>query len=309
MTERADVRLRSVARKSLPVLLLAGFLLAGCATDRQEPTVQAALPTIPPAPPETIDLAERALADERYKDSEQLIERILAAEPEHARARLVQAELRFAAGEREAAAERFAALVEEPSVAAQALQGRGLCLVLLGKPQLGFDLLVEALDKDPSLWRAWNGLGYYYDTQGEWEKATEAYSKAIAANSTSAVVYNNRGYSRLMQRRMEEAVADFNRALELDPGFTVAQDNLRLALAWSGKYVHAMSGADQRNLGKILNNIGYVALLRGDYKNAEAYLNRAMEVDPAYNAVASRNLAYLKHLKELERSESQAAGN
>jgi len=305
----ARIRPQSVARKSLPFILLAGFLLAGCATDRQEPAVQAALPAIPPAPSETIDLAERALAEERYQDSEKLTERILAAQPEDARARLVQAELLFASGNREAAAERFGALVAKPTVAARALQGQGLCLVLLGKPQLGYDLLVQAVDKDPSLWRAWNGLGYYYDTQGQWEKATEAYSAAIAANPESAIIYNNRGYSRLMQERIEEAVADFNRAVELDSDMTLAQDNLRLALAWSGEYVHAMSGADQRNLAKILNNIGYVALLRGDYKNAEAYLSRAMEVDPAYNAVASKNLAYLNHLKELKRSDSQAAGN
>lgn len=309
MNEPAEPRSRPIAMRSLTVLAMTGILLAGCAMDGQKPTVEAALPAIQPAPPETIELAERALAEERYRDSEQLVERVLAAEPEHVRARLIHAELRFARGDREAAAERFGALTEEPTVAARALQGRGLSLLLLGKKQLGYDLLVQAVEQDPLLWRAWNGLGYFYDTQGEWEKATEAYSQAIAANSESAMVYNNRGFSRLMQDRLEEAVADFNRAIELDPDFSLAQDNLRLAHAWSGRYIRAMSGADQRNMAKILNNIGYVALMRGDYKNAEAYLNRAMEVDPAYNVVASRNLAYLKHLKELQRSESQAVGN
>lgn len=309
MISRARTRRRSFAARSLPLVFMAGLVLAGCATSQQELATEAALPAIPPAPPETIDLAERALQEERYQDSEQLVERILAAEPEHARARLLKAELYFARGDRETAAERFGALTEEPTVSAQALQGRGLSLTLLGKRQLGYDLLVQAVDKDPSLWRAWNALGYYYDTQGDWEQAAAAYSKAIEANPNAAIVYNNRGFSRLMQERLEEAVADFNRALEYDPDFTLAQDNLRLALAWSGKYVHAMSGSDQRNLAKILNNIGYVALLRGDYKNAEAYLSRAMEVDPAYNAVASRNLAYLKHLRELEQVDAQAAGN
>jgi len=309
MTGPAEVRRRTTAVKSLPLLLIAGLLLGGCAMDQQKLAAESGVPKLPAAAPGTIDLAERALAEERYQDAEQLVQRILAGDPENSTARLLQAELLFARGDRQAAADGFAALVDDPAVAARALQGKGLSLILLGKPQLGHDQLVQAVGKDPSLWRAWNGLGYCYDTQGQWEKATEAYSKAIAANPESAVIYNNRGYSRLMQKRLEEATSDFNRALELDPELDVARDNLRLALAWSGKYVRAMSGADQRNLAKVLNNVGYVALLRGDFQNAEAYLNRAMEVDPAYNAVASRNLAYLKHLKELERSESQDAGN
>ncbi len=82
-----------------------------------------------------------------------------------------------------------------------------------------------------------------------------------------------------------------------------------LALAWKGRYVRAVAGATNTNRGRILYNIGLIAILRGDYVNADSYLLRAMEADPSFNEIASRNLAYLKHVKELRDADSQAAKN
>ena len=116
----------------------------------------------------------------------------------------------------------------------------------------------------------------------------------------------------LSQGRLDESIASLERALELDPDLKPAKENLRLALAWSGRYVHAMSGADDREMPRVLNNIGYIALMRGDLENAEAYLLRAMEVDPSFNEVAWRNLTYLRNVRDLkaaEQADAQKAKN
>ena len=58
------------------------------------------------------------------------------------------------------------------------------------------------------------------------------------------------------------------------------------------------STSDDIDLAMALNNVGYIALLRGDYDHAEAYFTRAMEVDPTFNEIAWRNLKLLNNLRD-----------
>ena len=284
--------------------------LAGCETgpkELQEPEA-IILPVVQPAAPGTLELAERALAEERFEDAGRLIERVLIAEAENWAAQLLFAELQLASGNPKRAEPIFEGLVEKAGIEARALQGLGIALTLQGRDR-GLESLQQAVALDSGLWRAWNALGYYHDSDRNWAAAGDSYGKALEGNPNSALIYNNRGFSRLMQKRLEEAVADLNRALRMDPEFDVARENLRLALAWQGKYIHAMAGTPDRDMPRILNNIGFIAVMRGDYDNAEAYLLRAMEVDPSYNETAARNLTYLRQVRDLAKAESDSAAN
>ncbi|MFQ6017199.1 MAG: tetratricopeptide repeat protein [Kiloniellaceae bacterium] len=291
--------------------IAAALLLAvsGCATIAEDSPELSLTPTpeLEPAAPGTVDLAQRALAENRYEDARKLLERVLVSDPDNARAKLTLAELRLATGRPKQAAAAFEALVGQPEVRALALQGHGISLMLTGDDEAGYESLRNAVEQDAALWRAWNALGFYHDSRGDWAAAVESYGKALAANPGSALIYNNRGYSMIMQGRLEEAIEDLNKALRLDPELPTVQGNLRLAFAWQGKYAHAMSGVSEKDMGKVLNNIGFIAMLRGDYANAEAYLLRAMEVDPSFNEAASRNLAYLKSMRDIENAEASAA--
>ena len=301
---------RGCVRASGLVAVAAALLvaLAGCETlsqDQMELEI-AALPMVEPAAPGTLALAERALSESRHEDAGQLIERVLLAEPENWEARLLLAELHLASGDPGRAEPIFESLIDKADVDGRALQGHGIVLTLQGNLDRGMESLQRAVALDSGLWRAWNALGYHHDSNRDWAAAADSYRKALEGNPDSALIYNNRGYSMLMQKRLKEAVADFNRALRMDPEFEVARENLRLALAWQGKYVHAMAGASNRDMPRILNNIGFIAVMRGDYGNAEAYLLRAMEADPRYNETAARNLTYLKQVRELAESDSAA---
>lgn len=301
---------RGCVRASGLVAVAAALLvaLAGCETlsqDQMELEI-AALPMVEPAAPGTLALAERALSESRHEDAGQLIERVLLAEPENWEARLLLAELHLASGDPGRAEPIFESLIDKADIDGRALQGHGIVLTLQGNLDRGMESLQRAVALDSGLWRAWNALGYHHDSNRDWAAAADSYRKALEGNPDSALIYNNRGYSMLMQKRLKEAVADFNRALRMDPEFEVARENLRLALAWQGKYVHAMAGASNRDMPRILNNIGFIAVMRGDYGNAEAYLLRAMEADPRYNETAARNLTYLKQVRELAESDSAA---
>ncbi len=305
---------RGCVRASGSVAVAAAVLvaLAGCETlsqDQIEPDEVAALPIVEPAAPGTLALAERALAESRHKDAGRLIERVLLAEPENWEARLLFAELHLASGNPGRAEPIFESLIGQADVDGRALQGHGIASTLQGNLDRGRESLQRAVAQNSGLWRAWNALGYHHDSNRDWAAAAASYGKALEGNPDSALIYNNRGFSMLMQRRLKKAVADFNRALRMNPELEVARENLRLALAWQGKYVHAMAGASDRDMARILNNIGFIAVMRGDYGNAEAYLLRAMEVDPRYNETAARNLTYLKQVQEMAKAESDSATN
>jgi Flp pilus assembly protein TadD len=48
-----------------------------------------------------------------------------------------------------------------------------------------------------------------------------------------------------------------------------------------------------------LNNVGYVALLRGELKRAEAYFLRAIESSPSFYQPAAENLRLLGGMKQI----------
>jgi Flp pilus assembly protein TadD len=256
--------------------------------------------------PEAVVLAERAIAAGRFEDAREILDRVLLGDPENVNAKLALAELALARGATGAAQQAFAPLTSTPGVEARALQGEGISLLLMGEEVAGSNRLQRAVDADPTLWRAWNGLGSYHDGRGEWTAAIESYEKALAIQPKSLMVQNNLGYSYFMQGRLDDAIAILTRVLEREPGFELARANLRLAYARKGQYVHALSGSGDRELGRNLNNVGYIALLRGDYENAESYLLRAMEEEASFNRVAWRNLGYLKNLREIEAAEASA---
>lgn len=251
----------------------------------------------------TIQLAEKAIKEGRYDDAQRLLERVLINQPQNLHAQLDMAELTFARGQFEPAQGMFEGLTVSPEIAAKAYQGMGLAMMLSDDQEGGYKALTTATDLDGSLWRAWNGLGYYYDLQADWVSAEGAYAKALLENPNSAFVYNNLGYSLIMQGRYQDAIESLSQALKLDPELATAQTNMRLALAWRGKYALATTGVTDTDKGKVYNNIGFVALMRRDYANAETYLLRAMEEDPTFNQTARKNLALLRNLQEIEKNE------
>jgi len=293
-------------RAHLPLVAAIIAVLSGCSatTPGMRPTV-AQDPK--PVDPRVLELAEKAIDDSRYTDAKKLLERVFLADPKNAEARRLAAELTSAQGDSNKALQQFEALANEPDHAGRISQGIGIALLLANEPEKARITLERAVVINPRLWRAWNALGYYFDTKQNWAKSHEAYSRALEASPRPGAVYNNRGYSLLLQKRPAEAATDLSKALTLDPKLDTAKLNLRLALAWQGKYGHALVGAEPKDLSDALNNVGFVALLREDYKHAESYFLRAMQHDAGFHDTASRNLQYLKSLAEI-RAETPANG-
>jgi len=162
--------------------------------------------------------------------------------------------------------------------------------VLLERPKDAEPILRRAVAEDPAAWRAWNALGAVYDAAGRWPEAEAAYARALETSAGAALVLNNRGYSRLLQRRCDEAAADLTAALERRPDFAEARANLRLALAMSGDYQRALNGALGPERATWLNNTGFIAAVRGDFDAAERFLRQAQDAKGEHYARAAENL-------------------
>lgn len=83
----------------------------------------------------------------------------------------------------------------------------------------------EALKIDPQFQGAHFGRADAYARAGQPIKARECFDFAAKVMPADPLVYNNRGTFQLQQGRTDAAIADFNKALELEPNFTMAALN------------------------------------------------------------------------------------
>lgn len=246
------------------------------------------------AAPAHLAAGEATLQAGRFSEAMQIFQEILASDPKAVGAQYGAAECLLGLGKAGDARPIFEALTPNPEFRGRALQGEGLSFLTLGKREQAAQLLREATEADPALWRAWNGLGLLADLQRQPGEAGLAYAHALAISPNSAVLHNNLGYSRLLAGKSDEALTEFRKAYGLDPDSETIQNNIRLALAVKGNYAAAVRGAPDGRLATVLNNVGYIAMQRGDLAVAEGYLARAMESSASFNTVASQNIEQLK---------------
>jgi Flp pilus assembly protein TadD len=286
----------------LPALGLA-LLLAACASGSVEQE---------PVDPEMVAELQRLQAEEderilttaeedlEYGRAELALERLAGlADPirNTPRARFAMAEASLGAGNPTNAYALYQSLIDEAGYQARALQGLGLAELALGREEPAGALLQQAVAADASLWRAWNALGRYYDNRQEWSAAEDAYGKAMALRPDDPSILNNLGISYSRQDRHAEAEGMFRQSLAIDPGSKAVENNLRLAIAWQGRYAEALNGVPDDEAPDALNNVGYIAMMNGDYATAERLLMRALEISPTYHAEAQSNLDRLRALQ------------
>ena len=288
---------------SLFALLLAA-LTAGCAgTGESEGTAESLDEVLQEERRGVIDVpaalgeVQIAVDERRYVEATQILARVLRANPEEAEALYLLGEVNLARGQFANALNLFKRVEGEPGLRARALQGIGISQLRLEAMDEAYRALEAATTADPSLVRAWNALGIYHDSRGNWSKAEEVYGRALELAPKDADVRNNRGYSLLAQGRFSEAEREFEQAIALDPEAAVARTNLRLTMAWQGRYREAAFGLAREERAAMLNNIGYIAMIRGDFAEAEAYLAQSMETSASFYEPASKNLELLEHMR------------
>lgn len=284
-------------------LCIISAALAGCATTSETAAVKKP-PVAKLSDQEKKDLEGRFIKDTYVAldkgdlaTAASLLSRLGQIYPGSSEATLAQGEIYLRQANYGPAIDVFRKLIKENRLVARSYQGIGVANLQLGRLGEAKQAFEKAVALNDELWRTWNGLAYYYDSAKDWKQSEVSYTNALKVRRDKPSLFNNRGFSKLMQSRYEEAIADFQEALKLDANLKVTRMNIRLAQAWLGRYGEATAGVSKKELPKILNNIGYIAMLKGEYATAKMYLSRAMELSPSFNEMASINLQKLEALQ------------
>jgi tetratricopeptide (TPR) repeat protein len=175
---------------------------------------------------------------------------------------------------------------------AGALERLGLLLARRHSNERAEELLERALELDAKRWRAHNALGILDDLRENYAAAMEHYEAALVVVPESALLLNNRGYSRYLAGDLDEAARDFYAASQRDPGYRRARQNLGLVYARRGWYDDAIEMYSQvLEPAAVHNDVGYMAMFNGDHEAADTFLREAIRLSPTYYRMAQDNLA------------------
>ena len=197
-------------------------------------------------------------------------------------------------GNNELATRAFARILDLDPAHALANQDLGLALFDARDFVAAEAYLLKAVELNPALWRAHNTLGILADRNEQYDRAISFYSSALQTQPMIASIRNNRGYSSYLSGDLAAAKQDLLVALDIDSEYDRAWRNLGLVFAREQDYERALSAmtrAIPRHVA--LNDIGYVAMLDGNYNEAHEFFERAMVESPRHYQTAQDNLVEL----------------
>jgi tetratricopeptide (TPR) repeat protein len=163
----------------------------------------------------------------------------------------------------------------------EALYGMGMLAQQTGKLREAEKFLSQAVQVQPDSVKTWFSLGNLRQAQRQLSEAESAYKQAIALRPDAAPIYNNLGYTLQEQGKLDEAVACYQKALEVQPNCIEADVNLGNALHTQGK----LSKEKQADYAQLNYKLGFGRKNAGDLKTAEAYWQKALELNPNYGEV------------------------
>lgn len=121
-----------------------------------------------------------------------------------------------------------------------------------------YDLAIKEINRqlqmhpnDPMSYVPYNDRGEAYRLKGQLDLAIADYNKAIAINPKFARAYSNRGIAYRFKGDFDQAISDYDKALEIEPTFAQFYANRAVAYYYKGKYDKAWDDVySARKLGK-----------------------------------------------------------
>ena len=174
--------------------------------------------------------------------------------------------------------------------------------------------LKKAIELNPgyAMAHAWRGYDYLA-AQGRFEEALAETTKAVELDPLSGIATAILGKVLYLARRNDEAIEQYKKSLEIEPGFAIAHEGLAYAYSQKSMLAEALAEADQavqQSKGRVftLTASGYVKAVFGRREEALEVLrdlnNRSSEIyvpqyDRAilYTGLGDKDQA-VKHLEQ-----------
>jgi tetratricopeptide (TPR) repeat protein len=120
-----------------------------------------------------------------------------------------------------------------------------------------------------------------------WRNNELLWTHTLACTSRNNVAFTNRAIELLETGRVEEAMADLQKALEINSNDLYAHNDLGEALLQMGRVAEAIAHFQRAmdidpNFAAVHNNLGDAYLHTGRVKEAIVHLRRALEINPNY---------------------------
>jgi tetratricopeptide (TPR) repeat protein len=127
-----------------------------------------------------------------------------------------------------------------------------------------------------------------------YETSETLWRDTLAKNPRCSIAFANLGMALWQAGKTQEAIRDFEQALEISPDFAEAHNNLGMALSQAGNAQQAMQHWEQAlrlkpDLAEAHYNLGLALWQAGKAQEAIRHFEQALEIDPAY-AEAHNNL-------------------
>jgi protein O-mannosyl-transferase len=152
----------------------------------------------------------------------------------------------------------------------------------------------DTVAKSPRNERAYNSLGLAMAECGRLDDAIAQYRKSLEIKPDYAEADNNLGMALSDSGRRDEAIVYYLKALDVNPNLATAHNNLGNALAAGGKPDEALAHFQKAveiapNFAKAHNSLGIALSARGQVDEAITHYETALKIRPDYDS-AHNNL-------------------
>ena len=148
-----------------------------------------------------------------------------------------------------------------------------------------FSLWNDVIRKSPWKARAYSERGNAYKNKGNLEQAISDYNKALEIDPNYANAYNNRGITYLNKGNFEQALFDCNKAIQLDPKSAFSCYNRGNTYKKKGNLEQAISDYSKAieikpDFALAYHNRGSAYQEKGNLEQAISDYSKAIEIEP-----------------------------